>query len=66
MKGVRDSINPELKDSYSVVNIEGWRKYLHKSTAVWYLTDEKHKLSADRVTRVMDGKWANLSLQNAR
>ena len=56
MKGVRDSIKPELKDSYFVVNIDGRRKYLQKSTAVWYLTDEKHKLSADRVTRVMDGK----------
>jgi hypothetical protein len=56
MKGVRDNINPDLKDSYFVVNIDGTKKYLHKSTAVWYLTDEKHKLSSDRMTRVMDNK----------
>ncbi|CAF3784528.1 unnamed protein product [Rotaria sp. Silwood1] len=54
MKGVRDTINPDLQDSYFLVNIDGKRKYLHKNTAIWYLTDEKHKLSSDRLNRVME------------
>ncbi|CAF3347446.1 unnamed protein product [Rotaria sp. Silwood2] len=41
MKGVRDTINPDLKNSYFLVNIDGKRKYLHKNTAIWYLTDGK-------------------------
>ena len=52
-KGLCDKINPDLKDSYFLVNIDGKKKYLHKSTATWYLTDEKHKLSSDRLNRVM-------------
>ncbi|CAF3522380.1 unnamed protein product [Rotaria socialis] len=54
MKSVRDTINPELKDSYFLVNIDGKRKYLHKNTAIWYMTDEKQKLSSDRSKRVME------------
>ena len=54
MKGVRDSINPDLKDSFFLVNIDGRKKYLHKNTAIWYLTDEKYKLSSDRLSRVME------------
>ena len=45
VKGVYDTINSDLNDSYFLVNIDGKRKYLHKSIAIWYLTDEKHKLS---------------------
>ncbi|CAF4898202.1 unnamed protein product [Rotaria sp. Silwood2] len=44
MKGVLDTINPDLKNAYFLVNINGKRKYLHKNTAIWYLTDEKYKL----------------------
>jgi hypothetical protein len=54
MKGVCDTINPNLKDSYFLVNIDGKKKYLHKNTAIWYLTEEKPKLSSDRMIRVMD------------
>jgi hypothetical protein len=54
MKGVRDAINPDLQDSYFLVRIDGKQKYLHKNTAIWYLTDEKYKLSSDRLTRVME------------
>lgn len=53
MKGVRDEINPDLQDSYFLVNIHGKRKYLHKNTAIWYLSEEKHKLSSDCLSRVM-------------
>ncbi|CAF3235280.1 unnamed protein product [Rotaria sp. Silwood2] len=53
MKGVRNTINPDLKDSYFLVRIDGKQKYLHKSTAIWYLTDKKYTLSSDRLTRVM-------------
>jgi len=52
-KGLCDKINPDLKDSYFLVNTDGKKKYLHKNTAVWYLMDEKHKLSSDRLNRVM-------------
>jgi hypothetical protein len=52
-KGLCDKINPDLKDSYFLVNIDGKKKYLHKNTAVWYLMDEKHKLSSNRLNRVM-------------
>ncbi|CAF4647916.1 unnamed protein product [Rotaria sp. Silwood2] len=41
MKGVRDTINPDLKNSCFLVNINGKRKYLHKNTAIWNLTDGK-------------------------
>jgi hypothetical protein len=53
MKRLCDTINPNLKDSYFVVNIDGKKKYLHKKTALWYLADEKPKLSSDRLNRVM-------------
>jgi hypothetical protein len=52
-KGLCDTINPDLKDSYFLVNINGKKKCLHKNTAIWYLMDEKHKLSSDRLNRVM-------------
>ena len=54
LKSVCNTINPDLKDSYFLVNIDRKRKYLHKSIAIWYLTDQKHKLSQDRMNRVMD------------
>ncbi len=53
MKGVRDTINPDLKDSYFLVRIDGKQKYLHRNTAIWYFTEEKYKLSSDRLARVM-------------
>ncbi len=52
-KGLCDTINPDLKDSYFFINIDGKKKYLHKNTACWYLSNEKHKLSSDRLNRVM-------------
>ena len=52
-KGLCDEINPDLKDSYFFVNIDEKKKYHHKSTATWYLTDEKYKLSSDRLNRVL-------------
>jgi hypothetical protein len=52
-KGLCDTINPNSKESYFLVNIDGKKKYLHKNTAIWYLMDEKHKLSSDRLNRVM-------------
>ena len=54
MRGFCDSINPDLQDSYFLMDVDGKRKYLHKSTAIWYLTDEKLKSSSDRVNRVME------------
>ena len=53
--GVRlvDRVNSETASSYFKVRIEGKEKFLHKQTACWLLTEEKHSLSADRVMRVM-------------
>jgi hypothetical protein len=55
-KGLCDTINPDLEDSYFLANIDGKKKYLHKNTAIWYLMDEKHKLSSDRLNRVMQNQ----------
>lgn len=53
--GVRlvDRVTPETASSYFKVRIEEKEKFLHKQTACWLLTEEKHSLSADRVLRVM-------------
>jgi hypothetical protein len=53
--GVRlvDRVNSETASCYFKVRIEGKEKFLHKQTACWLLTEEKHSLSADRVMRVM-------------
>ncbi|CAM4829978.1 unnamed protein product [Rotaria magnacalcarata] len=53
---VFDSINPNLAKSYFVLNINGTKKYLHKQTAVWLLSNDKPTLSSDRLKRVMTNK----------
>ncbi len=53
---VFDSINPTLAKSYFIVNINGTRKYLHKKTAAWLLSQDKSTLSSDRLKRVMTNK----------
>jgi hypothetical protein len=53
---VFDSINPNLSKSYFIVNINGTKKYLHKQTAAWLLSNDKYTLSSDRLERVMTNK----------
>ncbi|CAF1253288.1 unnamed protein product, partial [Rotaria magnacalcarata] len=49
---VINSVSPALSDSYFSVEIDGEKKYIHKQTACWLLTDSKDNLSADRLKRV--------------
>ncbi|CAF1568961.1 unnamed protein product [Rotaria magnacalcarata] len=49
---VINSVYPALSDSYFSVDIDGEKKYIHKQTACWLLTDSKDNLSADRLKRV--------------
>ncbi|CAF2386183.1 unnamed protein product [Rotaria sp. Silwood2] len=51
---VYDNI-PSQSKSYFCVEIDGKKKFIHKQTACWLLTDEKASLSADRVKRVQQG-----------
>ncbi|CAF3816716.1 unnamed protein product [Rotaria sp. Silwood1] len=53
---VFDSINPNLSKSYFVININGTKKYLHKQTAVWLLSNEKPTISSDRLRRFMTNR----------
>jgi hypothetical protein len=52
-KELCDTINPDLKESYFLVKIDWKKKYLHKNTVIWYLMDETHKLSSNRLRRVI-------------
>ncbi len=49
---VYDNIPSSQSNSYFCVEIDGKKKFIHKQTACWLLTDEKASLSADRVKRV--------------
>ncbi|CAF3917309.1 unnamed protein product [Rotaria magnacalcarata] len=53
---VFDSINPNLAKPYFVLNINGTKKYLHKQTAIWLLSNDKPTLPSDRLKRVMTNK----------
>ncbi|CAF2950946.1 unnamed protein product [Rotaria sp. Silwood2] len=50
---VFDKVRAELAKSYFEVEIDGKRKFIHKQTACWLLTENKAALSNDRLTRVM-------------
>ncbi|CAF3996865.1 unnamed protein product, partial [Rotaria sp. Silwood1] len=54
--GIRifDSINPALKSSHFQVQINNKPKFIHKQTACWLLTDKASRLSADRLSRVIE------------
>ncbi|CAF4867134.1 unnamed protein product [Rotaria sp. Silwood1] len=49
-----DSINPAMKNSYFQVQINNKTKFIHKQTACWLLTDKASRLSADRLSRVIE------------
>jgi hypothetical protein len=51
---IKDKINPDLANSYFKLKINDTTKFLHKQSAVWLLTDKNHRLSTDRLSRVMD------------
>ncbi|CAF1535792.1 unnamed protein product [Rotaria sordida] len=53
---VGDTIKPVIQNSYFKVSINNQTKYLHKQSACWLLTDEKSRLSSDRLLRVMQNK----------
>ncbi|CAF1316963.1 unnamed protein product [Rotaria sp. Silwood1] len=47
-----DSIDQAHKNSYFEVEINNKKKFLHKQTACWYLTEGKGHLSSDRLSRM--------------
>jgi len=49
---VCDTIPSSLAKSYFRVELDGKKKYIHKRTACWLLTDINNRLSADRLRRV--------------
>ena len=49
-----DSINPALKNSYFQVQINNKTKFIHKQTACWLSTGKTNRLSADRLSRVVE------------
>ena len=51
-----DSINPALKNSCFQVQINNKTKSIRKQTACWLLTDKASRLSADRLSRVIETK----------
>ena len=53
-RGMRvfDTVSSASAGSFFRIEIDGKRKYMHKQTACWLLTDVKAELSADRLKRV--------------
>ncbi len=49
---VLNTVEPYVEDSYFKVKINDETKYIHKQSGCWLLTDEKTKLSNDRLLRV--------------
>lgn len=49
---IYSSVADKNKDKFFEVNIDGKVKYIHKQTAVWYLTTKNNRLSSDRLLRV--------------
>ena len=47
-----DTIDQAQKNSYFEVEINGDKKFLHKQTACWMLTENNNRLSNDRLSRV--------------
>lgn len=47
-----DKVRPELEKSYFELEINRKKKFMHKQTACWILTENKSVLSNDRLTRV--------------
>jgi len=59
---VYSKINPKLKDSYLEVFINAEVRFIHKQAASWILAKEGNKLSADRLTRVIQMNKKRLKL----
>jgi hypothetical protein len=47
-----DKVNPQQVNKYFRIRIGTSLKYLHKQTACWLLTDNRSRLSSDRLIRV--------------
>ena len=54
---VFDTISPSVSDSYFCVEIDGKKKYIHKQTTCWLLTDSNAHLSSDRLKRVQQASY---------
>ena len=49
---IYSSISDREKKKFFKVEINGKKKFIHKQTAVWYLTNKNNRLSSDRTVRV--------------
>ncbi|CAF3407089.1 unnamed protein product [Rotaria socialis] len=49
---VADKVEPQIEHTYFKVKLNHDTQFLHKQTASWLLTEEKSKLSNDRLLRV--------------
>ncbi|CAF2101595.1 unnamed protein product [Rotaria magnacalcarata] len=49
---VADKVQPHIEHTYFKVKLNHDTKFLHKQTACWLLTEDKSKLSNDRLLRV--------------
>ncbi|CAF1544624.1 unnamed protein product, partial [Adineta steineri] len=49
---VTDKVEPHIEHTYFKVKLNHDTKFLHKQTACWLLTEDKSKLSNDRLLRV--------------
>ncbi|CAF5177979.1 unnamed protein product, partial [Rotaria magnacalcarata] len=49
---VVDKVEPHIEHTYFKVKLNHDTKFLHKQTSCWLLTEEKSKLSNDRLLRV--------------
>ncbi|CAF1930830.1 unnamed protein product [Rotaria magnacalcarata] len=55
LTGVRvfDTVQPEFIKSYFEIEIAGRKKFIHKQTACWLLTEQRSILSNDRLVRMI-------------
>ena len=51
-----DSVDHDQSSSYFEIVISGNKKFIHKQTACWLLTEETSRLSSDRLSRVKQTK----------
>jgi hypothetical protein len=49
---IYSSIDDKDKHKFFKIEINGKKKYMHKQTAIWYLTNKNNRLSSDRTVRV--------------
>lgn len=49
---IYDTVNPQQLHKYFRIRLGSSFKYIHKQTACWLLSDNRNRLSSDRLVRV--------------